>query len=131
MDNLAIQELNELSISNCPVLKKVYCDGIKFRKLDINACRSLKELNIYRSQLVDLDLSDTPNLEVIELPSNLFLNRLNLQNNQKLRKLDISFTNLRELDLSCLTELKKLEVSCSQLTKLNVDGCFNLKKLNC
>lgn len=76
---------------------------------------NLRTLIISSHQLIELDVSDCPNLEELDCHGNE-LNSLNVNGCSKLKKIDCLNNNLNELDLT----------TCPKLEEVNINNCFEL-----
>lgn len=63
--------VRELTVSDCPKLKKLECVNYNLRKLDISKCPELEELFCYDDNLKKLDVSKCPKLEYLSADENL------------------------------------------------------------
>lgn len=148
------------SLLNLPVLKTIRFNGCNFYNNTIDSLTSLE--NIYgesgfKNSNINLNLSNKPNLKIVELDSNSFASVTFLPNNTietlklfgsnltsfdktlftNLNILDVSWNKLSGLDVSEMTTLTELycdNASTSftyDFTSLNVQGCTNLSKLIC
>ena len=148
------------SFLNLPSLKTIEFIGCNFLLNTLDDLINLE--NIYgthgfHSLVTSLDLSNKPNLKIVELDGNSLselalipnnnIEILKLQNNKltsfdrtiftNLKILDVSWNELGDLDVSNMSSL--IELNCDvastsfsyNLTSLNVQGCTNLTKLIC
>lgn len=152
------QYLNSLTIENLPILDTLYCQsagsntstpfysllnlpliktlnfsGCKFNSNTIDNLTSLE--NIYgngglKYAATNLDLSNKPNLKIVELSQNQLIN-LNILANNTIEILKLYSNNLTSFDKSLFTNLKKLDLSWNKLNGLDVSGMTTLTELNC
>ncbi|HLF51028.1 DUF7619 domain-containing protein [Flavobacterium sp.] len=148
------------SLLNLPSLKIINFGSCKFYSNTLDNITSLEEIYAYggfKTTVTSIDLSNKPNLKIIELDNNNFSNITFFPNNTietlklngsdltifnktlftNLKILDLSWNKLNGLDVSNMTTL--LELYCDNastsftydFTTLNVQGCSNLTKLIC
>lgn len=91
---------------------------------------ALKELNCCFNELLELDLSGNPNLEVLDCSLNTELASVNVSNCPQLRTLDCSFTALERLDIRSNTQLTKLVCYSTRLRTLNTSNNPALEELD-
>lgn len=148
------------SFLNLPSIKTINFNGCKFYNNTLDNLISLENIYGYgglKSTVTTLDLSNKPNLKIVDLtqnnlaslnlPSNNIIEILYLSGNDltsfnktlftNLNKLDLSWNVLNSLDVSGMTTLTELNCNNAStsfsysLTSLNVQGCTNLSKLIC
>lgn len=148
------------TFSNLPNLISIRFGGCRFYDNTLDNITSLEEMYGYAGYdgpSTNLDLSNKPNLRIVELGNNDFSNITFMPNNiietlllsgsslttfdkslfSNLQKLDLSWNELNTLDVSGMTSL--LELNCDNAStsftydfvSLNVQGCTNLNKLIC
>ena len=112
-------------------LNTLRCAGLNLPELDLSHNPELKELHCYDLKLLsELDLTQNLKLEKLEI-SLLGINELDLSHNSELKELDIYNLSLSELDLSHNSELKRLYCHDFDLTKLDVSHNLELELLDC
>lgn len=112
-------------------LNKLSCAGLNLPELDLSHNPELKELYCYDLKLLsELDLTQNLKLEKLEI-SLLGINELDLSHNSELKELHICNLSLSELDLSHNSELKRLYCHDFDLTKLDVSHNLELELLGC
>ena len=124
--------VTHLSLSGCPTLTSLDCQGLLVEELDLSKLVNLTELSLKScDELASLDLSKLVNLT-----------KLSIDPFDKFTSLDLSkFVNLTELSLSSCGQLTSLDLtklvnltdlslsSCDQLTSLDLTKCVNLTRL--
>lgn len=128
----AKEQIKEIDVYQQFVKKsKKPLDG---RKLDLSEYPNLEVLEIdgveLSKKLIDLKLGSKPKLRELYCSNNQ-LAELDLTNCFTLEKLSCDNNQLTKLDLSKLGKLTKLDCGNNQLTELNVQNCPNLKELQC
>lgn len=88
-------------------------------------------LRCTNNNLSTLNLSNLPNLKILECGLNSNLSSLNLTNLASLDTLRLNSNNLSSLNVNNLTSLKHLDCSYNHISTLNVSNLTNLKILNC
>lgn len=148
------------SFSNLNALKNINFGGCKFYSDTLDNITTLENIYGYgglKSGVTSLNLSNKPNLKIVELDNNALSNLILMSNNNietlkvlgsnltvfdktlftNLKILNLGWNNLNSIDVSNMTSL--LELYCDNagntasydLTSLNVQGCTNLNKLVC
>ena len=148
------------SFSNLNSLKNINFGGCKFYSDTLDDITTLENMYGYgglQSGVTSLNLSNKPNLKIVELDSNALTNLILMPNNSietlklygnsltsfdktlftNLKILYLNWNKLNSLDVSNMSSL--IELNCdnantnasSYLTSLNVQGCTNLNKLVC
>ena len=117
-------QLSNLDVSGCTVLKSLECQNNKLTSLDVSANPSLEFLSCFFNQLTSLDLSNNTALiclmcqdnqiTVIDVSGCTLLNGFNCSNNL-----------LTSLDVSKNTELGS-SISCSYGSGFNINGMPSL-----
>jgi len=113
--NLEIISLNnnplqEINLSTTPLLEELELITTQITTLELETLSGLKKVNLSGSILQHLDVSANPALEKIDLRNSLFLQELNIKN-QNNNTIDISstfpsnFTNLPQLDRVCIDDV--------------------------
>ena len=80
--------------------------------------------------LTSLDVSNNPNLEILECDSN-YLTSLDVSNNPNLKSLNCRGNKLTSLDISNAPNLKSLDCYGNNLTSLSVSNHPSLENLRC
>ncbi|CAG8526011.1 24633_t:CDS:2 [Racocetra persica] len=131
--NFSNNNLNEITIKNCPDLKLVPVEDLK-----------AKNLRVISYSDNSLSVEEKSRLDALGLPDGIVKSKINgdaqeLLDNKypspndknKVEKLDISELGLKgELNLCGFTNLRSLDCSNNQLTKLIIKDCPNLKYLD-
>ena len=91
---------------------------------------ALKELYCYGNDLLTLDLSHNPNLEVLDCSYNLEMDSINLSNCFKLKSLDCNYTALQNLDISKNADLTRLVCYSTNLSALDISNNLLLETLD-
>lgn len=78
-----------------------------------------------------LDFSGLTELRELSLKFNNGVTEINVSNNSKLQKLDISNTSISELSVSSNTKLKRLFIGYTNIKELNIGNNRELKELSC
>ncbi len=103
---------------------------------------ALETLNLLRTRVVSLDLSNNTALKTLKCSQDTYLESLDISKNTALEYVDVSNTKLTSLDASNLPNLRELyctnctlleSLNCSntQLTSLDVTGNTALRELIC
>jgi len=106
------------------------CVKAGITNLDINLPAIIR-VNCYWNKLSDLDMSDCPELKMLNCEGNKELKNLNVNKNSKLEDLKFSNDQLTTLDVSKNTALKHLYCSNNQLTSLDTSNNPELVFLWC
>ena len=105
--------------------------GKKIANLDgIQHFTSLKELYCWNNDLLELDLSYNPNLEVLDCSFNIDMESLTLSNCFKLKSLDCNYTALQDLDVSKNPDLTSLVCYSTKLSSLDISNNLLLETLD-
>ncbi|MFD1316858.1 choice-of-anchor D domain-containing protein [Namhaeicola litoreus] len=89
--------------------------------IDVTSATGLRNLNLRFNQISTLDLSQNPELAILNVRQNLNLTSLDLSNNPLLTTLRADFTGLTDLDLSNNPLLNLVVVRSSQLSSAALD----------
>lgn len=108
-------ELNEIKLLNNPNLSDLIVSNTLIDSLEIDKNMPIERLHAQNTKLTSLDLSDHEILEDIKISDNSNLNYLNL-----------SDTNVSEVNLDGVGQLEEFLSNNTKLKKLNVSGAPNL-----
>ena len=135
-DLTGIEAFTDLEVLNCTqnYIKKL--DLSKNTKLKVLFCGNYLDYmyegdQFYQelgNQLSELDLSNNPGLEYINVDYNI-LQKISLSNLKDLKELSCDNNHLTSLDLQNNKNLISLSVSSNKLSALNTDANNKLKKL--
>jgi Leucine-rich repeat (LRR) protein len=127
---LGINSFGSETFSNLQGLKLLSLSNNQITQLDPNLFKNnnkLETLNLAKNNLRSSNLLNLPvSLNKLNLNSNFFDSRLNVTNLINLKRLDLTFNNLKQVSLHLLSNLKSLlwlDLSNNQITKLDY-GCF-------
>jgi Leucine-rich repeat (LRR) protein len=127
---LGINSFGSETFSNLQGLKLLSLSNNQITQLDPNLFKNnnkLETLNLAKNNLRSSNLLNLPiSLNKLNLNSNFFDSRLNVTNLINMKRLDLTFNNLKQVSLHLLSNLKSLlwlDLSNSQITKLDY-GCF-------
>jgi Leucine-rich repeat (LRR) protein len=127
---LGINSFGSETFSNLQGLKLLSLSNNQITQLDPNLFKNnnkLETLNLAENNLRSSNLLNLPvSLNKLNLNSNFFDSRLNVTNLINLKRLDLTFNNLKQVSLHLLSNLKSLlwlDLSNNQITKLDY-GCF-------
>ncbi|MBU2938585.1 T9SS type A sorting domain-containing protein [Lacinutrix sp. C3R15] len=96
----------------------------------IEAFKNLVNLFAYNNQLISIDLSFNPYLEILDLDNNN-LSSLNLNVNTDLKSVYLSNNNLNSLDVSNNLQLEYLSCNLNNLNALDLSVNTALKDVRC
>lgn len=147
-DNLLTQEeiasctemhLSSLSIDSLQGIEYFYnlkdldCSGLQLLSLNVSSNPVLEILNCSSNQLKQLNLTSCKKLKELNIASNSFTeaDKVKLPQAPSLEKLNISGLPIQELKLSLYPQLKELDCSKSELTVLDFDSASLMEKLIC
>ena len=97
---------------------------------EIGYFRNLEELICYGNNMTSLDVSNNPELKILQFHQNS-LTSLDISNNTALQYLSCGQNQLTSLDVSNNTLLEELKCYANQLTSLDVSNNRELKNLIC
>ena len=100
-------------------------------KVDISECPSVDNLSITESLITEIDLSNNPDLRVLSLFFNPFLESLDVSANLVLEKLFINNTAISSIDLSANSLLTYLIISDLMMTEIDLSANPQLFYLMC
>lgn len=143
--------LENLDVSNNPLLDTLYCSSTSIRTLNLNNNANLKYLDTKGTQLSYIDLTNNKMLESLMVQScqlssldvshqtelvslnagGNHLTSINLANNKKLKELFLDSNVLYDLDLTQNEQLFKLNVADNQLNTLDLSNQKLLYWLDC
>jgi len=145
-------DLDSINLTQNPVLKYFYANFNQFKSvntsyntllntisidgngadvvLDFTNNPNLVNLSVPTCDLTELDLSENPNIEFLDLYNNQLTNIVTL-NMPNLREVRLQWNNIESMDLSNNTLLESLALPGNQLQgTLDVSMCENLTELN-
>lgn len=160
LNSVGISSLSTIDLSPNINLKKFECRGDILTSLDFSSntllrdisiyCPSLTSLNLsnlnnlknlsYLGKLPTIDLSDATNLLTLtcigstqnySFPVENLLSNLDLSNQTKLMRLDITGNNIANLDLSNSPNLETLNISNNNIATLNIDNVKYVRQFFC
>ena len=99
-------------------------------KRTITISGDIAKLNCMASKLTALDITQCPNLWVLQAAYNN-IGEIDLSRSSALGNLEIFGNMIKELDLSACIKLERLVCSGNYLSELNVRSCKALKYLDC
>jgi len=124
--------LNEISLTGCRHLRKLYCDNQRIQEIDISECPELRVLSCgYPEGELSLTGVSTPK-KLGELYINGPLESVNLElaDSDSLRIIQLIKTNLPDIQLSGLGELEAIQInSCSDLANIYIGGNWLLSDI--
>lgn len=97
----------------------------------IEAFVNLVNLNCSGNWFTTLNLTNNPNLEVLDCSVNDSLSTLDISNNLLLKELFCHYNNLSNLDITNHTALVKVRCQHNQLSSLDITNNLILKELGC
>jgi len=121
------------SLLNLPLIKTINFIGCRFYNNTLDDLTSLE--NIYgnyglKNSVTTLDLSNKPNLKIVELSQNN-LDYLNILANNTIEILNLAINHITSFNKTLFTNLKKLDLSWNKLNSLDVSGMTTLTDLYC
>lgn len=124
----AIEDLT--GIEDFVALVNLRVNDCQLTTLDLTNNLGLKEVKVYKNNLIDINLSNNAALETLLIYENQ-LSGIDLSNNINLVELNIRLNNLSSIDLSFNEQLEVLEIGGNVLEDLDVSKNPNLKELWC
>lgn len=160
LNSVGVSSLTSIDVSSNINLKKFECRGDILTSLDLSSntllrdisiyCPSLTSLNLsnlsnlknlsYLGKLSTIDLSDATNLLTLtcigstqnfSFPTENLLTTLDLSNQTKLMRLDLTGNNIANLDLSNCSNLETLNISNNNIASLNIDNVKYVRLFFC
>lgn len=123
-----------LDFRNCPNLEEIYCGGSLETKvleeINVSGCSELVRIYAPQNALKKLDLQGCSALEVLTCSDNK-LETLDLSQATALRELICTNNQLSRLDLTSNKGIKELRCSNNKITELVLTSCPQLKDLSC
>ncbi|WP_284652564.1 DUF7619 domain-containing protein [Flavobacterium terrisoli] len=121
------------SLLNLPVIKTINFVGCNFFANTLDNLTSLENIHGnqgLRSTVTSLNLSNKPNLKIVELDNNS-LSNLTLAPNNIIEVLKLSGSDLTTFDKTLFTNLQTLDLSWNKLPGLDVSNMTTLVSLDC
>ncbi|KAH7430963.1 hypothetical protein KP509_08G022600 [Ceratopteris richardii] len=139
VEDASLPNLRDLTIRNCPKLKRLALHAISLKKLDLWGCDGLEDLDckgLSSLRVLDLDIC-TFLATLSSLPTTL--ERLSLDMHSEIYETegslesveDASLPNLRDLTITSCPKLKRLALHATSLENLNLWRCEGLEDLDC
>ena len=120
-----------LNMAGAEDLKYVYLYGSEFSSVDFTGCTSLTHLYAGNNgKLSDVNLTGCDNLFAVDL-SFCDIKSLDLTNKSRLNYLNVEHNSLDSLDLSLVPELSFLNCAYNAITELDTDKVPHLLSLHC
>lgn len=118
--------INEADFSSYPGVGM--CDN-KFTGITLKYCKSLEALNVYINEIDTLDVSNCPNLQILDC-SYTGISEINLKRNPKQISLNCYGSQISSLDVSKNPNLVELNAKSNLLTELNLSANHALEYLD-
>ncbi len=115
------REITEFT--NLPAeLTSILCKKSPIKRFDFSLLPNLKRVVLYNPEMYTIDVSKNPELETLELEydSEQTLSPLDLSKNNKLKRLNLKKSGLRQIDLSNNPDLETLICSYCPLAELDL-----------
>jgi Secretion system C-terminal sorting domain len=122
--------LQTIDVTNCPMLKNLYCPNNFLTTLDISNNLELEILTVYDNNLTLLDLTNSPLLTQLYVGTNNLTN-LNVSQNTFLQILGCGANNLTSLDVSQNPLLQFLGFASNNLTTIDISQNNALQSVGC
>ena len=101
----------------------------RIKGIDLSHNNGLRQIQAYSNELKSIDVTNQPNLIMLDVSMNEDLDALDVTGNPELRKLVAYSTEIDEIDLKNNTKLVYLDIKNAWLESLNVDNCPELVTL--
>lgn len=118
-------------IENFPNLERLFCDNVGLKTLDISNNQKLKQIEVVGNDLISLNFSSNPALEIIQChhQNNNSLRSLDVTGNINLKTLGCQNNTLTSLDLTKNVNLEWLDCGVNELSSLNLENNLKLREL--
>ncbi|MDD8048296.1 MAG: hypothetical protein PHH04_01715 [Thomasclavelia sp.] len=123
-------DLGSINLSNCKELEKLSLTINKLTKIDINDCKNLKYVSFISNNLKNINVRKNKNLKVLELDDNKRIKTVDVSKNYKLEHLGLTDTQVKELNISKNSKLDSLNLSGTKIKELDVSHNPLLKDEN-
>lgn len=120
----------EIDLSGAENLEEFYCGWNKISELDTKKNPKLTVLTCYNTDIKKLDISGNPELEVLTAGDNTYTSPIILENNAKLKSLDLENCKLTALDITKLSKLETLRFKGNNITEIDLTGNIFLTYLD-
>jgi len=138
LPNLTNLELNciisfEINLSDCHNIKKIELRALFknpiTKNINLNNCNNLISLTLSDfTQVTELDLSSNLNLEILAI-YRLNIDNLDLQNNNKLKRIDINSSKIKYIELNS-PQLETLDLENTLISDIDFANTPNITKLS-
>jgi hypothetical protein len=137
--DVSYSSIKELDLAKNVALRELYClknasveRDRKMTKLDVSTNALLEVLNCSGNDLTKLDITKNPKLKELNISENKNITSLNLNQNNELRKLNTTNTQIALLDIKN-TQVDTLYCRTYRANRLTLDakGSRTLKMLEC
>ena len=119
-------DLSTVDISNNTNLESLSVESNSLTTIDVSALTNLQTLRVGRNDITTLDLSNNTGLLTLHVNNNDNMSVLDLSNNTLLYRLDISYCNFSDFDMSGLVNMDELTVDSNPLTSLDLSALTGL-----
>ncbi len=128
--SLGENQISVIDLSSCTLLENLSCSGKALQNIKFaNSCVALTYVDINRTSIKEIDLSDIKTLGSVSVINNDDLTKLKVSGCNNLFYFVCEQNKLQALDVSGLTKLNELQCWSNELTSLNVTGCTALERL--
>lgn len=131
-DDKSGSHLQLINASGCKSLRIINAaNNNEMTSLNIEGCGALSELVVKGTAIQSLALSENTSLTILDCNHCKQLSSLTLPQGGFLKKVDCSYCDLSEINITDCKYLTELNCNENHLAALDLKGCANLEKLAC
>ena len=122
-EGTTVKVFGDVSYINVESYSYGYGIDNRIKGIDLSHNRGIRQLNAYGNELQSIDVTNQPNLLLLDISMNEDIETLDVTHNPELKKLVAYTTSIESIDLTNNTKLQYIDIKNSMLDELKVDNC--------